>query len=336
VNGKNTAMGNDDFAERFGRERWLVVLHDPATKMPEGTRYWLRVFGYPRHLHLREDHLLDHARVMRTILGKGVGVVFGGGQARCFAQLGTIAAMKNLKILPDMIGGTSFGALLAAHIALEHDLDEIKTVHGALRKLKPFRALRWPGMTVSSDKKLDWLANNTFGSLHIEDFWLPYFCISTNLNTGAEVVHDRGQMTYAARATWAVSATPVIPNKEMLVDGSLVSNLPIDVMRRKTPGPIIAVDVSEASGDRRTLGAGFKGGFKGLAKWLSTKPREYQPVGSSTSLMRQQKAKQLQAESILLLHLSFARYGMTDFAAMEGLIELGYEQSLGPVKAFLG
>ncbi len=332
---------SDGFAACFGRERWLLLYHHAATKMPQGTSFWLDQFDHPRHLHLRQGHLDDAARVMRTLTGQGVGVVFGGGHARCFAQLGTVSAMEKLGIPVDMIGGTSFGALLAAHIALEQDHEQISETNAVLRKLKPFRALRWPGLALLSGKKFDWLANNTFKDYQIEDFWLPYFCISTNLTTGEEVVHDCGEMRHAARATGSVPIliAPAKQGTEMLVDGGLVNNLPVDVMRKKTAGPIIAIDVTQSHPMqyRQSRPKQHDKAFKGLKQWFKgnkEEPSMLSLVDRSMSLISHRKIQQMKQDGLLLLALNLPKQGMTEFEAMDALIAQGHEQSLSPLKAF--
>lgn len=329
------------FNPRFGCQRWLILLHQPETTMPTGTRYWLHQFEYPRHLHLRLGHVGDTARVMRTVLGQGIGVVFGGGHARCFAQLGVIEAMKTHGISVDMIGGTSFGALLAAHIALEQTHAEIEASNVVLRKLKPFRAIRWPRVSLIGGKKFDWLAVNTFGDYDIEDFWLPYFCISTNLTTAQEVVHDSGAMSQAARATGSVPIliAPARQGNEILVDGGLVNNLPVDVMRRKTAGPIIAIDVSTPHPMRHCNTEPHctpPQRFKWLKRWLKLGHKEPSIVSIADRSMSLISLRKMQTidEKALLLKLSLPQYGMTEFDAMAPLVQLGYEQGLRGLAKF--
>ena len=324
-----------NFAHRFGAERWLILCHDAAIELPSGTCHWLAALSQPQHLHLRINHQADYSRIMRTVMGQAVGVVFGGGHARCFAQLGVVKAMQTMNMPIDMIGGTSFGALLAAHIAKsnaqDHQNEQIKASNEVLKKLKPFKALRWPGISLLKEQKFNWLAQTIFGDIDIEDMWLPFFCISTNLTTAAEVVHQHGSMRDAARATGSVPVliAPARQGNEMLVDGGLVNNLPVDVMRTKTAGLIVAIDV----GQNKTLEYSGDIDIEAEQGWFKRRKSHqaniFEIADRSMSLINQRKLNSCDDHKLMLLRLQLPEIKMTQFDAMESLIELGYQQSIG-------
>ena len=87
---------------------------------------------------------------------------------------------------------------------------------------------------------------DAFGGAAIEDLAIPYFCVSTNLTRATEVVHRRGSLTRAVRASISLPGIlpPVASEGDLLVDGGLTNNLPIDVMRDAVGGGrVVAVDV---------------------------------------------------------------------------------------------
>ena len=100
----------------------------------------------------------------------------------------------------------------------------------------------FPVFSLLSRKRLDRMIRERFGSLTIEDLPINYFCVSSNLTQSNFEVHRSGILTKAIRASISLPGilTPVIKDKNVLVDGSIFNNLPIDVMPTQNVGTIIA------------------------------------------------------------------------------------------------
>src|SRR6185369_5283171 len=83
-----------------------------------------------------------------------------------------------------------------------------------------------------------------FGDIQISDLWLPFFCLSANLTTGAYHMHRRGRVVTALRASVALPGVmpPATEGDNVLVDGAVLKNFPADVMRAAQTGPIVGVD----------------------------------------------------------------------------------------------
>jgi predicted acylesterase/phospholipase RssA len=89
------------------------------------------------------------------------------------------------------------------------------------------------------------------GEVEVEDLWLDFYCVSTNLTRAAPHVHRTGLAWRAIRASMSIPGIfpPVPLGDEVLVDGGLVDNLPVDEMRRGHDGiTVVAVDVGEQKG----------------------------------------------------------------------------------------
>ena len=89
--------------------------------------------------------------------------------------------------------------------------------------------------------------NSFFVGKHIEDFYLPYFCVSSNLTRALPVTHRRGEVETAIRASMSIPGfvPPVSSDGDLLVDGGLLKSLPVDIMRTYCGhGKIIAIDIS--------------------------------------------------------------------------------------------
>lgn len=198
------------------------------------------------HLDLIDDR--DVARLARALTGRSLGLVLGGGGARGLAHIGVLRALDDLGIAVDSVGGTSIGALAAALCALGHDADlrEAKAIAGLVGTK---RLIGWtlPLLSVSSAKRVTAMlqSEELFGDRCIEDLPLPYFAMSAAFPDGAAVVHDRGPLWLAARASISLPGVlpPVCIDGDLLVDGAMVNNVPVDVMRQRLEGRVLAVNL---------------------------------------------------------------------------------------------
>jgi NTE family protein len=89
-----------------------------------------------------------------------------------------------------------------------------------------------------------------YGETQIEDLWLPFYCVSSNITSGGYVVHKRGLLRRALRASIAIPGVlpPLVEGGAVLVDGAVMHNFPVDLMRASHLGPVVGVDVSRTRG----------------------------------------------------------------------------------------
>lgn len=227
----------EQFGEGAAVRRTLVLLHPGGTRMPRGTREWLGARKVDMHHHIRRDREEDFARLARFLSGRAVGLVLGGGGARGLAHIGVIRALREAGIPIDAIGGTSMGAIIACQYALGYDIPAMmQKNHHAFNKIKPFKEYTFPILSLVRSRKLDQVADYFCGDHHIEDLWINYFCVSSNLNDAEMAVHRQGLLRKMARASSSIPgvALPVLENGKLLVDGGFFNNLPCDIMRELT------------------------------------------------------------------------------------------------------
>ena len=223
----------------------LVLLH--GTAMPVGTARWLDARPALVHHNLRSDDPTSLATLGRQLAGESVGVVFGGGGPRGFAHLGVLKALEEAGIPVDAVGGTSIGAFMAAASAMGWDHDErvAKVTAGFVRPFLIPPTL--PKASLLSPRRLTRAMRHEtfFGERDIEDMWRPFFCISANISRPDVVVHDRGPIWLALRASSSLPGflPPVCRDGDLLVDGGVVNDLPVDVMRERLAGHLVAVDL---------------------------------------------------------------------------------------------
>jgi NTE family protein len=217
-----------------------------------------------------------------------IGLALGGGGARGSAHIGILRLLEEMRIPVDYVAGTSMGSLVGALYATGMDAGELESVVLSIdwdmlfeddtnRKERPFRrkrdddiALYGPKLGVGkgssllaqgaiSGQKISFLfetlvrkrtSEQNFSSLPI-----PYRAITTDLATGKEVVLKEGDLALAMRASMSVPGVfdPVVWGEYLLVDGGLVNNVPLDVVRNMGADIVIAVDVGTGLTPRNEL-----------------------------------------------------------------------------------
>ena len=227
----------------------LVLVHEPDTALPRGTRRWLDVRDVTSHHHLRRGNVGDLARLGRLLSGRGTSLVLGGGGARGFAHLGVFEVLEELDHPIDMICGTSIGAVMAVGPGMGWDAATVR--ESCLRSFRRLFDPTFPTTSILRGGRITRGLRQMLGDADIADLWLPYFCVSTNLTRACLVVHDRGPLVDAVRASIAIPGVlpPVPHDGELLVDGGLLDNVPVGEARRRNPsGAVLAIDVAPLEG----------------------------------------------------------------------------------------
>jgi NTE family protein len=226
----------------------LALLHDGAIAAGAAARYLARV---PVALHHHVVDRSDVARVARLLTRRGVGLVLSGGGARGFAHLGVIRALRLARVPIDFVGGSSIGAIIAAGVAMDWDDDEMRACYRrCFVDSNPLNDYAFPFVALTRGRKVTRLLEREYGEAAIEDLPRPYFCISANLTTGKALEHVDGRLAHALRASVAIPGVmpPVFHDQGVLVDGAVIDNLPVEVMRRHDPGFVIGCDVGADRG----------------------------------------------------------------------------------------
>jgi NTE family protein len=225
----------------------LILLHPPDTTRPHGSEAWLDVAKPARLFHLRRDHDGDIQRIARILTGQSVGLVLSGGGARAYAHVGAVRALRERGVPIDFVGGVSMGAVIAAGVAMGWDDEEMeRRIKEAFVDTSPLSDIALPLLAMTHGLKVNERLAHHFGDTHIADLWLPFFCLSSNLTTGAYQMHRRGLLRRALRASISLPGIlpPATDHQNVLVDGAVMKNFPADVMRASQLGPIVGVDVT--------------------------------------------------------------------------------------------
>ncbi|NXH14585.1 PLPL6 esterase, partial [Bucco capensis] len=244
----------------------LVLLHREDGPSPSRTVEWLNMRSWcSGHLHIRCPHRVfsqrsttklhemyekvfeknidrhsDFSRLARVLTGNTIALVLGGGGARGCSHIGVLKAMEEAGIPIDMVGGTSIGAFIAALYAEERCA--VRTKQQAREWAKCMNSvfqtaldLTYPITSMFSGSAFNASISKVFQDKQIEDLWLPYFNVTTDITASTMRVHTHGSLWRYVRAS--ASYTPYLPplcdpkDSHWLVDGCYVNNVPGSLWR---------------------------------------------------------------------------------------------------------
>lgn len=308
----------------------LVLLHPPDRDRPRNTRAWLDSREVHRHHHVRLDRPDDVERVARLLTGRGLGLVLSGGGARGLAHIAVLAALEDLRIPVDAIGGTSMGGGMASQYGMGLSPAQMRDVNWQeLVVKKCFGKYTIPMYSLVSHNGVDESYRSQTDGRDIADLWIPFFCTSCDLQTGQKVIHERGPVWKAIRATTSIPGVlpPVVDGDRLLVDGGVLDNIPEEEMIEFCGGPVIAVDVSPG----RPLEVDFDyddmpSPWSVLLHRVSPLRKAHRVPGLLEVLMRTatisnaSQAGQVESRVDLLLRPPVSGYGLLEFDAMDRII----------------
>ena len=215
-----------------------------------------------------------------------IGLVLSGGGAKGFAHIGVLKVLEEAGVKIDYIGGTSMGAVIGGLYASGYNATQIDSIFQATnfnelindfiprssknfyeRRNDELYALVLPfnkmkiGIPEALSKGMynyNLLSRITRNVRHIKDFNklpIPFLCIGTNIETGEEVLLNKGNLAQAMIASSAFPSlfSPVEIDGKILVDGGVVNNYPIEEVRKLGADIIIGVDVQNDLLDRTQL-----------------------------------------------------------------------------------
>nr|XP_054600217.1 patatin-like phospholipase domain-containing protein 7a isoform X3 [Nothobranchius furzeri] len=259
-------------------QKQLVLLHREDGLPPQGTVHWLNMRSWiSRHLHLScprrvfskrslpkllelyqrvfekpADRHSDFSRLARILTGNAIALILGGGGARGCSQVGILRALCESGIPVDLIGGTSIGSLMGALYAEDrsHTRMRIRAREWAMEMTSKFRKaldFTYPWASMFTGAAFNSSISNVFKSKQIEDLWITYFNITTDITASAMRVHTDGSLWRYVRASMSLSGylPPLCDPKDghLLMDGGYINNLPADVARSMGAKVVIAIDV---------------------------------------------------------------------------------------------
>ena len=273
-----------------------------------------------------------------------IALVLSGGGARGATQIGVLKAFEKYHVPIDFIAATSMGAIVGGLYSSGYTSAEIESlalttnwgevlslteetkrtellVDQKLREDRSFLVVRFEGLepvipeAVSSGQRLtDFLSTQTLQALYqphpsFDDLKVPFRAVTTDLISGRRVVLDRGSLAEALRASATVPLvfSPLKRDSMQLIDGGLISNIPVDVAR--DGGCDIAVAVNSTSGLRNA----------------SELKAPWQTADQIMGIMMQQPNEESLNQADVVITPQVGKHLSSDFTGLDTLIEKGEE-----------
>jgi NTE family protein len=176
-----------------------------------------------------------------------IGLALGGGAARGFAHIGIVRTLIAHGIAPDVVVGTSIGAVVGGAYAAGH-LDKLEDWARSLqpRNILGYLDIRLNGSGLIGGDRLATELEAAIGKILIEELPLKFATVATEVRTGHEIWLTHGRMVHAMRASYALPGifSPVLVGDRWLVDGALVNPVPVSAARALGAEIVIAANLS--------------------------------------------------------------------------------------------
>src|SRR5579862_5280652 len=182
-----------------------------------------------------------------TIRRPVIGLALGGGAARGFAHIGVMRTLLAHGIVPNIVVGTSIGAVVGGSYAAGH-LDTLEEWARSLqvRNILGYLDIRLNGSGLIGGEKLAAKLEASLGQTLIEDLPVKFASVGTEVRTGHEIWLTHGKLVEAMRASYALPGifAPVLIGDRWLVDGALVNPVPVSAARALGAEIVIAANLS--------------------------------------------------------------------------------------------
>ena len=279
-----------------------------------------------------------------------IGLVLGGGGARGAAEVGVLKVIEEQGIKIDYIAGTSIGAIVGGLYACGYKAAEIEEMFRTQEWLsligdrnndlrssilderdgvtyifgfpvggkKEKTEIEHTGIGalggVRIEQLLDSLTSKYNGIKSFDDLPIPFRCVAVDIKTQEEVIMDSCELELAMRASMAIPGAfrPVKWKNKVLVDGGMLNNLPVDVVRSMGADFVIAVDLEQTQHEERNFSLKETFGIGGILDWAVSRPDW-------------KKAKENREDADVYINPQLAEYGVSSFGSesIETMIERG-------------
>jgi NTE family protein len=252
---------------------------------------------------------------------KKFSLILGGGAARGLAHIGVIKRLEELDNIPGLIVGTSMGAVIGAFYADGYSSAEILAIAGGIRLIDLLDidikkgGIKW--------KKIETFFEKYFGERQFSELKIPLKIIATNIDTGEKVIFTEGRIIDAVRASisipWVFS--PTIQGNYHLVDGGVVSNLPIEESLPWCPVIAFSVQMKNMFSQENQISELF---------WKNFFTYSYHILSRTIQLMmiENEKHSHITRPDSLLLSLGRDDIEYYDFHRVDELVDAGYMSAI--------
>lgn len=237
------------------------------------------------------------------------------------------------------------GAVIGAEYACGMTAKQmLATCRGMFSNVGLVFDLTLPLLSFTTGKAFGNKLKEAFGDVRIEDLWIPYFCVSSNISRAQMAIHNSGPLWWKVRASAGVQGMfpPVVIDGELHVDGAPFSNLPADAMKSVCRGTVIAIDVSPPLDLVNNTDYGYAvSGWRILWKRYFPGKQPFQcadlgtimqRAGEAVSMANQKRAISGMADHYIQMPVE--KIGLLDFRMLSKLEQIGYEFSRQKIAAW--
>lgn len=206
-----------------------------------------------------------------------VGLVLGGGGAKGAAEVGVLKVIEESGIPIDYIAGTSIGSIVGGLYSCGYRADELDSL---------FRNRKWMALMIEPSLRLDGMIRGDKivkmledmtgrrDSISFDNLPIPFRCVAVDETSEREIVLSSGNLPKAMRASMSVPFIfdPVEFDSMHLVDGGVLNNLPVDVVRQMGADVVIAIDLTQNKHATRKYKWKRIKGIGWLIEWIKKRP----------------------------------------------------------------
>ena len=249
---------------------------------------------------------------------KKIGLALGGGGAKGLAHIGVIKVLEEHGIPIDFIAGTSMSAMVGGWYAAHGNVESLEKIFKEIdhKEVLPVRKVvkNHKGILFSDKMVIQDLEDGFYGR-KIEELSIPFCAVSTDVETGAQVILREGNLSEAVGASIAlpIMFKPARIDGKLLMDGGFVNPVPADIVREMGADFVIAIDVS--------------------SKWLDVSEEQigirnvYSIVSKVFSALEYQVAQKILKEADIILRPAVLGYSWRDFDKAKEIIEKGIDEA---------
>jgi predicted acylesterase/phospholipase RssA len=207
--------------------------------------------------------------------------------------------------------------------------------------VRPHKQYTLPMVSFLSRKLSDQCTQEMYGDVKIEDLWLRFFCVSSDLVSASAIVHQSGSLMIALTASAAVPGVtpPVLLDGRLLVDGAFLNNVPADVMRERGCGRVIASEVTVEEDQNFTCERvptpwELLGSKMPFSRAVLKFPSMIELLLRASLLASSRRQTDALQTADLVFHPPINEFGLLEFEAIEKLERVGYEHAVSQIDAW--
>lgn len=271
-------------------------------------------------------------RLARYLSGTSRGLSLGGGGARSMAHIGVLQILEQEDIEFDAISGSSMGAIIGAAYAMGYSADEIAE---QIRKRIPNSSYildkNLPALSFFRGIKIRNLLADFFKDTTFEELQIPFYCNGSDLRSGKSIVFQKGLLVPALQASLSIPGffPPVQWEDYTIVDGSVLNNIPGDILRKRGINRIIGINVTPNIDPTATeMGLTKSRGFvKGVYDYLSLPPI-LKIVTRSIAIQGLALQSHTTRDLDFVLHPNLEGFELFEFHHLDKIIDRGRQSAI--------